>query len=91
LKDIPALAIRGANSDLLSPAVFTRMKEELPHLLQVEVPDRGHAPQLDEPQALSAIEDFLQKLPATLPLTIRLRRQIAGAVFMAKLKAKGLA
>jgi hypothetical protein len=28
----------------------------------VEVPDRGHAPMLDEPAAVSAIDDFLSEV-----------------------------
>ncbi len=59
LRDIPALALRGAHSDLLSAATLERMQREVPDLVAVTVPNRGHAPQLDEPQSLRAIDAFL--------------------------------
>jgi pimeloyl-ACP methyl ester carboxylesterase len=59
LRGIPSLALRGAHSDLLSAATFERMQRELPELVAVTVPNRGHAPQLDEPQCLQAIEALL--------------------------------
>ena len=59
LRNVPTLALRGAHSDLLSPATFDRMQRELTHLVRVTVPNRGHAPQLDEPEALEAIHRFL--------------------------------
>jgi pimeloyl-ACP methyl ester carboxylesterase len=62
LASIPTLAIRGGLSDLLSPAVFARMKEMAPRLEQVGVPNRGHIPMLDEPLARDAIDRFLVRL-----------------------------
>lgn len=59
LRNIPALALRGAHSDLLSAATLERMQQEVPELVAVTVPNRGHAPQLDEPQSLRAIDAFL--------------------------------
>jgi pimeloyl-ACP methyl ester carboxylesterase len=59
LRDIPVLALRGAHSDLLSEATFVRMQREVPGLIAVTVPNRGHAPQLDEPASLRAIDGFL--------------------------------
>ena len=59
LRNTPALALRGAHSDLLSAATLERMQREVPELVAVTVPNRGHAPQLDEPQSLSAIDAFL--------------------------------
>ena len=38
------------------------MKQVLPHLRQVTVPNRGHAPYLEEPEALGAVDDFLRNL-----------------------------
>lgn len=52
---LPLACIRGANSDLLSPATFARMQERRPDMIAAEVPDRGHIPFLDEPRALDAI------------------------------------
>ncbi len=54
----PVLAIRGALSDLLSEATFAQMKQRLPKLRSLLVPNRGHAPTLTEPEALAAIDAF---------------------------------
>ena len=62
LRNVPALALRGAHSDLLSAATFERMRREVPSLVAVTVPNRGHAPQLDEPESLRAIDAFLAGL-----------------------------
>jgi len=59
LRNVPTLAIRGAHSDLLSENTFDRMQRELPHLKRVTVPNRGHPPQLDEPEAREALRLFL--------------------------------
>jgi len=59
LAQVPALAIRGAVSDILLPATFERMAREHASLECIEVPERGHAPLLDEPSALRAIDEFL--------------------------------
>lgn len=62
LGDKPVLVVRGALSDLLSPDTVTRMAELHPGTFErVEVPNRGHAPLLDEPEALAAIEPFLER------------------------------
>jgi hypothetical protein len=62
LSGIPILAIRGAHSDILSAATLARMKTENPDLHQLEVAARGHAPLLDEPECLAAIDGFLATL-----------------------------
>lgn len=90
LKGIPALGIRGETSDLLSPEIFAQMKKTLPHMLQVTVPNHGHAPHLDEPEALGAIDTFLQALPTTLPMFEALRRKLSAAKLMFKLKRRGV-
>jgi pimeloyl-ACP methyl ester carboxylesterase len=59
----PLLLLRGALSDLLAPETVPGMQERAPQLVVVEVPDRGHAPTLDEPVARQAIEAFLADLP----------------------------
>lgn len=61
----PVLALRGENSDLLSPAVFRQMALVKPDLIQVTVPGVGHVPSLDEPQAEQAIDEFLARIDAT--------------------------
>ncbi len=59
LKDARAMVIRGATSDILAPACVAEMQRRRPDLVTVEIPNRGHAPMLDEPQALVAIRGFL--------------------------------
>ncbi|QZH76098.1 MAG: alpha/beta hydrolase [Erythrobacter sp.] len=57
----PVLAIRGALSDLLTPDTLAEMrKRHAGPFASVTVPDRGHAPLLDEPVALEAITEFLK-------------------------------
>jgi pimeloyl-ACP methyl ester carboxylesterase len=62
LSGIPILAIRGAQSDILSAATFAKMKAENPELEQLEVAQRGHAPLLDEPECVAAIDAFLGRV-----------------------------
>lgn len=62
LTSVPMLALRGARSDIVTPAVFDRMLAEHATLQRVVVADRGHAPLLTEPECIHAIERFLQSL-----------------------------
>lgn len=57
----PALIIRGALSDLFSEATMSRMKLELPEAEFLSLREVGHAPTLDEPEAVAAIDRFLGK------------------------------
>ena len=60
LKGKPLLVLRGALSDLLTPATLEAMgAHHQGPFTAIEVPDRGHAPLLDEPEALVAIRQFL--------------------------------
>jgi pimeloyl-ACP methyl ester carboxylesterase len=59
LVPVPTLAIRGATSDVLSVTTFDRMLRDKPDLRRVTVPGRGHAPSLDEPACVEAIDAFL--------------------------------
>jgi pimeloyl-ACP methyl ester carboxylesterase len=61
LRDLPLAVIRGANSDLLSAQTVAKMKARHPGLIAATVPDRGHVPFLDEPQALGAIHALLDR------------------------------
>ena len=56
---IPVLVLRGADSDLLEPAVAQRMAERGPRATVVTVPGCGHAPALNTPQHFAWVEDFL--------------------------------
>jgi pimeloyl-ACP methyl ester carboxylesterase len=58
----PMLVIRGGLSDILSAEILERMAATHPHLTALTLPHRGHAPMLDEPAALAAIDAFLQDL-----------------------------
>lgn len=59
LKGVPMVLVRGALSDLLSPQTVAEMGKRNPAMTQVTVPNVGHAPMLNEPEALSAIEALL--------------------------------
>ncbi len=59
LARVPVLAIRGAHSDILSAATLARMQREKPDLRVITVANRGHAPLLDEPECLAALDEFL--------------------------------
>jgi pimeloyl-ACP methyl ester carboxylesterase len=60
---MPCLLLQGELSDVLTGNIVARMQERKPDLEVVLVPDRGHAPLLDEPIARAAIDDFLTRLP----------------------------
>lgn len=62
LGSAPVLVLRGALSDILSPATAKEMVKRLPNARLVTVPRVGHAPALDEPSAVRAIEAFLKQL-----------------------------
>jgi pimeloyl-ACP methyl ester carboxylesterase len=59
LAGIPALLLRGENSDLLSAETVWKMKRAKPDLSIATVRGRGHVPFLDEPEAVAAIDAFL--------------------------------
>ena len=62
----PLLAVRGEISVLLTAETFERMREVAPQARFVTVPGIGHAPELNEPAALEAIDAFLNELPERL-------------------------
>lgn len=62
LEGLPLALIRGANSDLLSPETAAKMREMHPGMIFSDVTDRGHVPFLDEPESLSVISQFLDRL-----------------------------
>ncbi|MEH6789931.1 alpha/beta fold hydrolase [Parasphingorhabdus sp.] len=60
LSALPVLVIRGAMSDILSPATVADMqRRHRGPFRAVDIPHRGHTPMLDEPDALAAIDRFL--------------------------------
>ncbi len=62
LDGLPLALVRGANSDLLSAETADEMQRRRPDMIRAEVPERGHVPFLDEPEALDAIRAWLDKL-----------------------------
>ena len=60
LKDLPLATIKGANSDLFAQETLEKMQARHPGMISAIVPDRGHVPFLDEPEALSAIHQLLE-------------------------------
>lgn len=64
LSGVPLLILRGELSDLLDAEVAREMAGALPEAELVVVPDVGHAPALDEPEAIAAIERLLGRVLA---------------------------
>jgi pimeloyl-ACP methyl ester carboxylesterase len=62
LGDLPCVSLRGALSDLFAPETQREMARRLPQLTCVEIPEIGHAPTLDEPEARAAIHAWIGKL-----------------------------
>jgi len=59
---MPCMLLQGERSDVLTDAIVGRMQTRKSDLEVVRVPDRGHAPLLDEPVARAAILDFVGRL-----------------------------
>ena len=57
---LPLALTRGANSDLLSPETVLEMRKRRPDLIFSNIPGRGHAPFLDEPESLQVLQHFLK-------------------------------
>ncbi|MEL6684040.1 MAG: alpha/beta hydrolase [Pseudomonadota bacterium] len=62
LADLPLALIRGANSDLLTVETAEDMARRRPDMIRADIPGRGHVPFLDEPEALDALHQWLEKL-----------------------------
>jgi pimeloyl-ACP methyl ester carboxylesterase len=58
----PLLVVRGEKSDLLTADTAAKMKQVVPDMRLVTVPGVGHAPELNEPEAVAAIDQFLASL-----------------------------
>ena len=64
LKTVPTLLVRGATSDVLAANVAERMAGALEQGEFLTIPDTGHAPTLDEPEAIAAIDRLLARIAA---------------------------
>lgn len=62
MKKRPLLVTRGENSDVLHPSTAARMMKRHNAATLVTVPRVGHAPLLNEPEALRAIDAFLGQI-----------------------------
>ena len=62
LEGVPLLSLRGALSDLFSAETMAEMARRRPDAEMVTVPDVGHAPTLDEPEAVAAIARLLARI-----------------------------
>ena len=62
LAGLPLSLIRGANSNLLSSATTDEMRRRRPDMIFADVPDRGHVPFLDEPEAIAALKSWTSAL-----------------------------
>ncbi|QPC99616.1 alpha/beta fold hydrolase [Qipengyuania soli] len=58
----PLLMLRGGISGLLGEEAFAEMRRRAPAAAATTIPDVGHAPTLDEPEARAAIDSFLAGL-----------------------------
>ena len=61
LASLPLLAIRGANSDILSSATLARMQAVHPRLEAITVRGQGHAPLLKDAATIGVIAEFLER------------------------------
>ena len=59
LQHVPLLAIRGENSDLLSPETLKQMAEKHPACQTYVVPGQGHAPLLLDEASIARVAAFL--------------------------------
>lgn len=57
----PLLLVRGEESDLLSAETAARMRNAGDEVAVATVPGAGHAPTLEEPEAVAAIDRFLRR------------------------------
>jgi len=62
LRNVPMLLVRGALSDLLSEATVKQMGVRNPAMESITVPRVGHAPTLDEPEVVDAIDTLLAEI-----------------------------
>lgn len=62
LSNVPTLIVRGASSDILSEETARSMVARAGRARLVAVADTGHAPTLEEPECVAAIDAFLDEI-----------------------------
>lgn len=62
LNTVPVTVLRGELSDLLSEETLVEMVRRIPSTETLTLADVGHAPTLDEPEAVAAIERLLARV-----------------------------
>ncbi len=60
LAGVPLLLVHGGRSNLLQAETVARMRAARPDMAVATVPNSGHAPTLAEPEAVAAMEAFLE-------------------------------
>lgn len=62
LRGVPSLVVHGEISDLLSRTTVEKMLAENPDMEAATVPNVGHAPTLEEPEAVAGIDRLLARV-----------------------------
>ncbi|MBV8962482.1 MAG: alpha/beta hydrolase [Hyphomicrobiales bacterium] len=70
LAHAPLLAIRGANSDILSAATLAEMARRHPDCETVTVDGEGHVPDIGAPFLAGRIAGFMERLEARIPARV---------------------
>ena len=61
---MPVLVVSGDDDRIVPPAESTRLAQELPDASRAIIPEAGHVPHEEQPEAfLQAVEAFLERLP----------------------------
>lgn len=61
LAGVPLLVVRGESSDILTAETLAEMRRRNPEAETVTIPNAGHAPTLDEPEAVAAIDRLVAR------------------------------
>jgi pimeloyl-ACP methyl ester carboxylesterase len=59
---LPLALVWGLNSNLLSADTVAKMQKRRPDMILGRVPDRGHIPFLDEPEAVTALDKWIEAM-----------------------------
>jgi pimeloyl-ACP methyl ester carboxylesterase len=62
LSNLPVLLLRGEYSTVLTADTAMEMRRRMPGMQAVTIPESGHAPILEEPESIAAIDRFLARL-----------------------------